>query len=807
MGTAAGTFPIDDFSGGLVTKAALTKLKPTQSPKLMNCYGQYLGKLKKRLGYAKLNSSSTSAVCNGIFPFVKSSSAKYLMGMWAGALKSMDSGSSGWDGTWDDITQDTVSALSNSVASMDVFKKNGVGVLIVGTESRDLPHAWTGTGSTECIAGGAKAKYYKVWNNHVWAANCVSYDSVASTEDPWSVNQVIVENCDEAWDEQDIDNVVSDINATDNKEGEACVKISINATFTTGLAATKAIPAIDLEDYTYLTFAIRSTKATDAGDLEIVIDEDAECASPSENLDVPALTADTWTLCSVSFAGAGATRDVIISVGLNVHTDLNDAYTVEIDDVRATKLQYVKATLDKEDTKVGDSSLLVDIEANHTTGLVAIQNLTEIDLKENTYISLWAKSSFDSSGASDSGLQILLDDSEDCSSTTTRETLTIPKMAANTWTYHEIALGTPASDTNIRSIGLKVSTDNAAQTIRICGVRATHTEPDQLRRSALNEYDDWDGADSGWDNIFSSQDVGLTGMEELDGKLYIFKKLSMHRITYLGGRPLIDIKQVKSNIGTLSPRSICVGDVPEKGARMFFLGTDRQIYMYDGYNAVPISATIQSSNGESAVYMEAISCTTGVEAAMAMCHAIIVPDRFWYVLFVPIGAAATACTHAIVYDYSTGSFYCFDAQAFTRSCYGDNGDSDGGTGQPYTAAANYAYTWFTGNADVAAAITAYWDSAKLSAGKHGKPMLKLARYAEITYPTVASATFTFKYRPDFSSSYASTTEITQTAAGVVARDLSQVQNLLQVEIYDSSTNPAFEVDCIDVIGEEKVVGR
>ena len=133
----------------------------------------------------------------------------------------------------------------------------------------------------------------------------------------------------------------------------------------------------------------------------------------------------------------------------------------------------------------------------------------------------------------------------------------------------------------------------------------TATNQDYLYRSAISDHTTWSATD--YETIYTSKDVGITGLATLRGRMYIFKKWSIHRITYAGGTPLLDIKEVDSGIGTSSPRSIITISVPGKGELLLFLGSDKQIYLFDGYEVSPISESVYRSNGISPVYLSGIN--------------------------------------------------------------------------------------------------------------------------------------------------------------------------------------------------------
>ena len=141
--------------------------------------------------------------------------------------------------------------------------------------------------------------------------------------------------------------VDSDITVTADtkikKQGTASNRFVIAAGASAGDIATDSIASKDISAYDYIEFWARSTVATSSGNLKILLDDTASCASPIETLDVPALSADTWTFCRVALANPRSDT-AIISVGLEYDSDIG-ACTVWLDDISVVKndsAQWVK---------------------------------------------------------------------------------------------------------------------------------------------------------------------------------------------------------------------------------------------------------------------------------------------------------------------------------------------------------------------------------------------------------------------------------------------------------------------------------
>ena len=172
-------------------------------------------------------------------------------------------------------------------------------------------------------------------------------------------------SCDSVFDETvDSDFTVS-ADTEDYKRGSASNKFVIAAGASAGDIATDSITSVNLAKYDYIEFWIKSTVATSAGNLKILLDDSASCASPIETLNVPALTASTWKYCRVALSNPH-TDTAIISVGLEYDSDLG-ACTVHLDDIKAvkndtstwTKLPRYQWRIDKEGEQGASTQYLV----------------------------------------------------------------------------------------------------------------------------------------------------------------------------------------------------------------------------------------------------------------------------------------------------------------------------------------------------------------------------------------------------------------------------------------------------------------
>jgi len=180
-----------------------------------------------------------------------------------------------------------------------------------------------------------------------------------------------VEDCEDAWNEK-IDVGVTSSTSADCKEGSASASLVINAggvVANTLLATEKIDPAISLIGHKSITLWIKSSKALASGNLQLLLDESVECGSPEETLNIPALTANTWTAVALVLSDASV-LDAVVSVGLKTTIALVESDTILIDAVKAT--QDVEIS---DGTYQGDD-LAVELESKIDTAFSITSTVT-----------------------------------------------------------------------------------------------------------------------------------------------------------------------------------------------------------------------------------------------------------------------------------------------------------------------------------------------------------------------------------------------------------------------------------------------
>ena len=145
------------------------------------------------------------------------------------------------------------------------------------------------------------------------------------------------------------------LDTKDRKQGTQSLKIVIASGASAGDFLSDSITSKDISGYDTIEMWVKSTVATSSGNLKLLLDDTAVCASPLETLSIPALAADTWTFVRMSLANP-ETDTAIISVGLEYDSDIG-ATTVWIDDIMAVANDTAEwSTLDRRNWKIDKES-------------------------------------------------------------------------------------------------------------------------------------------------------------------------------------------------------------------------------------------------------------------------------------------------------------------------------------------------------------------------------------------------------------------------------------------------------------------
>ena len=169
------------------------------------------------------------------------------------------------------------------------------------------------------------------------------------------ISSTRIHACGATFDEATDGDFTQSLDTKDKKQGSQSLKMVIASGASAGDFVTDSITSKDISKYDTIEMWVKSTVATSAGNLKLLLDDTASCASPLETLSIPALSADTWTFVRMSLANP-ETDTAIISVGLEYDSDIG-AVTVWIDDISAVANDTAEwTTLDRRNWKIDKES-------------------------------------------------------------------------------------------------------------------------------------------------------------------------------------------------------------------------------------------------------------------------------------------------------------------------------------------------------------------------------------------------------------------------------------------------------------------
>jgi len=176
-------------------------------------------------------------------------------------------------------------------------------------------------------------------------------DMISKIEYRKDVSMKRLHACGTTFDETTDSDITQSLDTKDNKQGTQALKLVMAAGLSAGDFVTDSITSTDISGYDTIEMWIKSTVATSAGNLKLLLDDSAACASPLETLSIPALTANTWTFVRMSLS-APQNATAIISIGFEYDSDLG-ACTIWLDDIVAVATDTAEwEILDRRNWKI-----------------------------------------------------------------------------------------------------------------------------------------------------------------------------------------------------------------------------------------------------------------------------------------------------------------------------------------------------------------------------------------------------------------------------------------------------------------------
>ncbi len=150
-----------------------------------------------------------------------------------------------------------------------------------------------------------------------WNAGGPSWDVVDSAD--WRT----LEDCEDAWDESTHDGITSTADSGDPQVGSNNVKLAWASDLPQAgeILASEVITSVNLEDSTQIRLYVKKHADND-GVYQLVLDDNANCASPIETIDLTFTS--SWVQVTINLANP-ASDTAIISIGIRCKTSENNA--------------------------------------------------------------------------------------------------------------------------------------------------------------------------------------------------------------------------------------------------------------------------------------------------------------------------------------------------------------------------------------------------------------------------------------------------------------------------------------------------
>jgi hypothetical protein len=173
---------------------------------------------------------------------------------------------------------------------------------------------------------------------------------------------------------------------------------------------------------------------------------------------------------NLSFHTDGSTLRYEVPSGISMVRDIYYRNSVDFTRIHscATKFDEVATptgftlSLDTKDKKQGTQSLKISLAVGASADAFIADSITAKDISGYDTIEMWVKVTGISSALQAGNLKLHLDDGTVTADGNDKESLNIPAISPDTWTFVRMSLGNPESDTAIASVGLEHDADLGA---------------------------------------------------------------------------------------------------------------------------------------------------------------------------------------------------------------------------------------------------------------------------------------------------------------------------------------------------------
>ena len=184
----------------------------------------------------------------------------------------------------------------------------------------------------------------------------------------------------------------------------------------------------------------------------------------------------------------GTTQRFDVPSGVSMIKDLYYRAKVDYERLHACAVAFdetidsdITVSLDTKDKKQGSQSNKFVIAAGASAGDLATDSITSKNISGYDYIEFWVKSTVATSAGN---LKLHLDDTASCASPV--ESISIPALTADTWTFVRDQIDNPELCSAIISVGLEYDSDLGACTVWLDDISAVKNDSAQWEKIPRN---------------------------------------------------------------------------------------------------------------------------------------------------------------------------------------------------------------------------------------------------------------------------------------------------------------------------------
>lgn len=201
--------------------------------------------------------------------------------------------------------------------------------------------------SSECVVpSNVSLEFMKGGSINVGAGKnlVINGPIIAPRTSIFTCNDTIIEDCENAWNEQTVTGVTSTVDTSDKQSGNASAKLIVSDNAGIGILASKALSVSNINNATTIYIWLKSNVTTnnnslnwpDSADLSLVFDDSTNCSSPVLEVSLPQLTSNIWRRVAINLTAEDASKlRGLTSIGIKLRHNIG-AFSLWIDDVKTS---------------------------------------------------------------------------------------------------------------------------------------------------------------------------------------------------------------------------------------------------------------------------------------------------------------------------------------------------------------------------------------------------------------------------------------------------------------------------------------